>query len=339
MTVYGSSGLAEVIGYLLILFVGPLLGAAVSAIATAAVTTLAVLSAVHGLGLGIALGSHRLDRSGHWIVRPLLFSAAFAVLSIGSLTSNAVLIVATLMVEEVSWWTLAAPASALIVQIASGVIAALWAIDRVVRLLGDYASQAGIGDGERAGVWWRRLKIGTRWSSTAVWVLAGLALVGGSLLGLVITIPLLAIAEGGVVGALVVHALLMLVGAVAGGVVTVTRIAMLRRGRESSREWNARLRGEPRESFLGRLWRVVLSLTGWLLGELVLWLACTGVVAFALSVVAAVLDPEVGPLTVLLGALVLPIALGGLWLSRTGGPLRALVPSADLSPRSGASTP
>ena len=324
MITYLSSGLAELLGLLLLPLLTAFLGSAISAAVTTVVTTLLALSIVHGLGLSVAFGSHRLRHRGHWLTRPLGFSAAFVVLAFGSLASNAVLIGGVLTRHAVSWWVALAPISALIVQIASGVILALWGLDRLVRILGDYLGQVGIGTGERQGVWWQRIKVGSRWIAAAIWALAALGLAGGSLMGAVLTVPLFTLADADTIVALTAHGALMLLGVAAGVVLLVSRVASLRKSKESSRTWSARIRGRSRERLLGKIWRVCLSLTGWLAGELSLWLSCAGAVLFVLLCAVTLLDSEIRLVALAAAAACLPFVVGGLWLARTGGVLRAL---------------
>lgn len=321
-----GSGAAEIVGMLLVPLLGALLGSALSAALTAAVTTLAVLSALHGMGLSLAMGSHRLHRQGHWLLRPLLFSAAFAVLAVGSLATNALLIGDALLDEQVSGWMMLAPVSAAVAQVGSGVIVGLWCVDRLVRLLGDYLKQVGVDGSERAHTWWRRVSTVGRWLSVALWSLAALGLIGGSLLGAVVAIPLLVTNRSAFVP-LAVHVAMMLLGVAAGVVLLVTRLAFARKKEGSTRTWVARLRWPSREGTWGKISRVIGSLAVWLLGDVGLWASCAVAIVYGLLCTTVVLDGPGGYADLAIVSVVaLPVWIAGLWLTRAGGPLRALSP-------------
>lgn len=310
---------------LLVPLLGAVLGPALAAAFSTALTTLVVLSLLHGLGLSLAMGSHRLHRLGHWLLRPLLFSAGFALLAVGSLSSNALLIGGVLLHEEVSWWMMLAPLSAAVAQVGCGVIVALWGIDRLVRLLGDYLTQVGIDSGERARTWWRRLSIAARWSSVALWGIAALGLIGGSLLGAIVTVPLFAVADETTFVALGIHGAMMLLGVAAGVILLVTRLRLARKKEGSTRTWAARLRWTPREGARSKITRVLGSFAIWLLGDIGLWASCGVAIVFALLCTTVMLDEAIDFATLFMVSLVaLPLWVGGLWLTRAGGWLRAL---------------
>lgn len=242
-----SSGAAELVGALLYLF-GPALAALAGSALTAALTSASVAILVgtlaHAIGLSLALGGHRLRRRGHWLGRPLLFSAAVVVFTLAGFASIGVAL-GIVTGDSAGWWLTIAPLSALLAQLASVFLGAVWLLGHTGSLLGDWLEQIWTERSETFETRWRRVRTVARWLGVALWLLAALALLAASAFGVVTALALMLVADAAR-GLLAVHAGLMAVGVVAAFVVVIRQLPRLRN--PDPERWVPTLRLRPRDS-------------------------------------------------------------------------------------------
>ena len=321
-----SSGAAELVGALLYLF-GPALAALAGSALTAALSSASVAILVgtlaHAIGLSLALGGHRLRRRGHWLGRPLLFSAAVVVFTLAGFASIGVAL-GIVTGDSAGWWLTIAPLSALLAQLASVFLGAVWLLGHTGSLLGDWLEQIWTERSETFETRWRRVRTGARWLGVALWLLAALALLAASAFGVVTALALMLVAHAAR-GLLAVHAGLMAVGVVAAFVVVMRQLPRLRN--PDPERWVPTLRLRPRDSAPGHALRVLVSWLCWLTAEALVvlsggltvlgpWLAATALMTDGDGAFAAV------------GAVFALLGVGGLYLGRLGGWLRPIEPGA-----------
>lgn len=329
---YVSSGIAELFGVLLAIFT-PFLAAAIGsaiqgALATAAASLLG-LSAIHALGIVLALGGHRLHHNGHWLGRPVLWGMAISLLMVGSLSTNIALFYTALLSDNASTskWLLLAPISGLLAQVSSTGIVVLWLVDRAVRVVSDFLRA--MGSTPTASARWKKAITGGRWVSLLLWGVVGLGLTIGSLIGLLLVPPLLMITDADQTQGIWWHGAIMLVGMVAGVRMTMGRLKLMRHA-GTTRQWRARLRLDTSG---GALRRLFVSLCSWATGEALLWTGSSAMVLSIMMAVAASLEVEPDPTIIVMSFVPLGLSLGMVRLARLGGWLRATEPGTRCPPQ------
>jgi len=328
--VFGSSGAAELVGALLYLF-GPaliaLVGSAFTAALTSASIALLVGTLLHAFGLSLAFGSHRLRRPGHWLGRPLLFAVATAIFTLAGFASIGVALgIAT--GDRAGWWLAMAPGSALLAQLASAGVCAVWLLQHTGGLLGDWIEQLPLPRTERFELGWRRTRTAARWLGVTLWLLAALALFAASAFGVITGLALM-IAADAARRLLAVHTALMALGVAASFVVLIRQLPRLRRP-EAGR-WIPKLRLAPAASWPGHVLRVLASWLSWLIGEALVVLS-GGLCVLGPWLAAVALAKEGDVVFAAVGVVMTLLGVGGLYLGRVGGwlrPLRGEAPEAD----------